>query len=434
MKKVFTVLLSLAMLCPSTFLYAQDKTLSLAQMRAKYEQDWTQLKNQYGDHHAQNLLLGYSLLLTQAKQEAAILADRLVLREDLPLTKHLAKSQIEKAAKDLELLKNYLRKGELEAADKLISKMVYVDGPTVFLFKDIVTSDYSAYQIQNLVSQFPISAAMEGHPELFFVPRDPNKRPVIEFEDAWYNPGEYRQGAVAHYNEARSMLEMVDKNKGIISNKNIHEDIIYDIRSKFIDPNANFPLIDERELIIEDIVKNYESLEDESFLREYFETLAKRRQKEIARWSKYPALSASDYLDGLDDAMRYNLLARNKKWHASFKPDIYKSKFFIKGLLPALLILVTAGLLSNQTEANAEDLQLLARLQNNMDLFFSASPQQLELLEQYELSNKFCRQQVSALHKLAQMDANDASSMLNHAQQRHVKQELVKSLKTVPAR
>lgn len=430
MKKVFTILLSSAMLCPSMFLYAQDKTLSLTQIRTKYEQDWKQLKSRYGNQRAQNLLLGYSLLLAGARQEAAELAAHLTLRQNLPP----GKPQTEKAAQDLALLQKHLSKGEFEAADKLIYEMVYSIDGHYFYFQDIVTSPLYAHLTEDLVSQFPINAAMEGRTELFFMPRDPNIRPTIEFDDAWYDQSAFQQGAINRYNEARSMLQMADEYKELRPNEKLNEEVILKMRNKFIDPKTNPPLISERKLIIEDIVKNYDKLGDESFLREYFAILAERREKELFRWSKYLALRDFDYLDGLDDAIRYNLLARNRRWQVSVRPSMYKFKFFIKGMLPAFLILVTAGILSNETEANAKDLQFLARLQNNMDLFFSASPQQLELLEQYELSNKFCRQQVSALHKLAQMDVNDVSSMLNHTQQQHVKQELVKSLKTVPAR
>ena len=67
----------------------------------------------------------------------------------------------------------------------------------------------------------------------------------------------------------------------------------------------------------------------------------------------------------------------------------------------ALSLAVIMGLfaVTAPTQASAQDTALLNRLQNNIDLFLSASDDQLNYIEQNELSEQYCRQAAQSLHE-----------------------------------
>lgn len=448
MHKLISLLLSLCLLS-SNFVYAQnaDKDISLSQLQTQARKDIKTYQKNWDDR-AKDLL-------------PSILAFTPVLR----LQATTFASTISQVLQESPALPASERASLLRLAE-LLEQGKYYEASRVF---DIITSkggwDY-------LLQKYDGVGFFEGNRGLYWlpeyideflgdtVPKAIATNPHIPAREFYV--GQYDKDFVKYYiadlevhgeyNTIRNMLDIIEENRAKLS-----EDELTSLLRTVYETDYYYVFDKSTEDLFRKLIKDYPAiLKDRNILVYYIETI-----------ESHPALSRLT-----KNSLQANLLARADMLDFSVGPmtTVSESKLgsfvseaitlesrivavpsqapifkaVLKKILPATFFLLAIGIISAATapQAQAEDMRLLQRLQNNFDLFINADKDELQLIQQNPLSAAYCHLQAQTLHEVAHMDPEEASFVKQQikrytgsrqTQQPTARQELLKQLRTVKA-
>lgn len=416
----------------------------LAEIKAQAQQDIRTYQKKFGtDKDLLPTVLAFTPLLRKRAIQLADEVDAAVVKKRYVFPYNTQQTLEMEQEKLIQQFASYLRDGKYYEAQKLMDQIGF--NGWNFLRRTPGTRLYLPNDIEVFLNKEVPLTFVKG------------TAPAKEFYVGYYRGFDNLKVRMAdaelfmEYNDIRDILTLLENTK----NGKISPELAGRIRTIYQGSKWGAPRTFDKniESAIEYIAKNQERLYTEpGFLAQYIDHLERTSlPKEIKRSLQANLLARGEQLGfsitKANGAFPFDIISLESKLTLRHSTSPLLRPALGSKFLPAVILLATIGIISFASEQNAQakDIKELQRLQDNFDLFLEADPQTLEKIAQNKLADQYCRQQAAALHEAAAMSEQNASFVSQKVQDikeqlseqhqgQRVKQELVKSLKTVPAR
>ncbi len=441
-RQIFTSALIISLLIPGSFAYATpdstdktEKETSLSQLREQAKQDMAQFKQMYGKNTKDLLPAVMAFVPLFTINSVKPLHDINPIQELKSFLK----------APDINALVSAPQKKFLTSFTEALQLKQYDEAWRIFssiepqTWKTLVEtnkldSQFTAYLRNLLLRESDRTTAHAAAEELapasqFFVMEN---RPGLSVR-ATYVELNYA------YNDMREILQFIEKNKRVLKEK----EILAQIENKY----SRKPWW-----------RRASNLSHPSAMSDIFYTII--HKKDLLYKNPQKLLKYIEKLETIPmslearRALQTNLLARTNNLRffiqESFmeKTIVLESKILKPNTRSLLLrnvryfslffLVLGAATLASQTPAQAEDLDLLQSLHEDIDIFLKAEQDDLEYIQQYELSAEYCRQFAETLHETVSNPAlvpiaQDLMNELRTEQTAPISKDIIKQLQTVRA-